>query len=808
MDGIESLQQELERERLALRETQELLQEKSRELEELRNSVETEIKRRCDEHSRQEKAYRELVETVSDIIYRSDEKGYFIYVNPGAVAITGFSEQELIGSHYTQLIRPDYRERMVRYYMNQLRGRIQSTYAEFPIVTKSGAEMWIGQTVDLHTSEDGHVQFIAMCRDISDRKKAETALIRSEEKFRRIIEDLELGLLEVNNMGIIVKAYPQFCKLTGYTPDELQGRIADDILLTSEGKKTMERELQKRHKGQSSVYEAEIIHKNGHPIWVIISGAPFYNEKNEIAGTVGIHLDITARKKMEEELRYAKEIAEKSLRSKDLFVANMSHEIRTPMNAIIGMSQLLKDSGLTDKQREYVGAIKTSSDNLLTIVNDLLDFSKIEAGKMELELIPGDLAKTIATTAQLLELKIDEKGLILEKHVDERLAPQYLFDPTRLGGVLTNLLHNAIKFTSNGKITFTVSVVEQNEKNDRILFKVEDTGIGIPEDKLNRIFDSFVQAESSTTRKYGGTGLGLSISKELVQLMGGELEVESEVGKGSAFSFQLQLTKSNEQIDTPQETYDEAEIAGLRILLVEDNQINRFMAQTILEQWKVEVTAAENGAVALDLMQDNTFDLVLMDMQMPVLDGLQTTWMIRNKLEMDIPIVALTANAVKGEAEKCLQAGMNGFVSKPFRQEDLLCTIVQVLHQTWTSAYPQEETTETGTSAGQLTDLSLLYRNTNNDQQFMHKMLQLVIKETERKVNEIERLLTEKDAENVRHVVHSMKPSIDHVAASSVRELLREVESGMESYDLFEAKTRKLLSMLKLLAEELKSIEL
>ncbi len=746
-----------------------------------------------------EKAYRELVETVSDIIYRVNEKGLFLYVNPTAIHVTGYSEEELINAHFTSLVSVKFKSKLVSFYNFQMKESIQSTYIEFPIMTKSGKEIWVGQTVDLHKLPNGKMEFIALCRDISDRKKAEKALILSEDKYRSIIENLELGLLEVGKNGVIVKAYPQFCHLTGYTASELEGKIATELLVKQNSKTIVESETMKRKKGIPSVYELELIRKDGESIWVMISGAPYYNEKNEIAGTVGIHLDISDRKKMEEELILAKDIAEKSLRSKDIFVANMSHEIRTPMNAIIGMSRLLADSGLTEKQHNYIKAIQTSSENLLAIVNDLLDFAKLEAGKMELELITANLKDTIENTIQLWELKIDEKGLVFEKNIDHLLNDCYLFDPTRLSGVLTNLLHNALKFTKTGKLQLNVRIEEEAEQSDQILFEVIDTGIGIPSDKLNGIFESFVQAESSTTRNYGGTGLGLSIAKDLVQLMGGELSVHSEVNKGSTFYFSLKLNRS-QQLVIQRDSYSMENIEGVRVLLVEDNQINRFMAQTILEQWKVDVTCAENGGEAVDLLKYSTFDLILMDMQMPVLDGLQATWMIRNKLKITTPIIALTANAIKGELEKCMEVGMNGFVSKPFTQEVLQKEMYTILKR---EKLIMETTTTDNRENTTLLDLTLLHRNTNSDAAFMKKMVLLVIDETTNKVKEMESLLLEKNIEKISRLAHSMKPSIDHVAIQPIRDLLREIEAGIEPFQLFEMKALQLISQLKEVVNEL-----
>lgn len=749
-----------------------------------------------------EKAYRELVENVSDIIYRADQTGRFTYINPTAAHFTGYTENELLDAHFTMLVREDFQAKLISYYQFQLQEEIQTTYIEFPVITKNGEEKWVGQSADLHRIDDETIEFIVLCRDITDRKKVERALIRSEEKYRSIIENLELGLLEVDPSGTIVKAYPKFCDLTGYSPEELVGHNPLQFLVDEKGREVITSESQKRKKGQASVYEVELIRKDGSKVWVIISGAPFYNERNEVAGTVGIHLDISDRKKMEEELLLAKEIAENSLRSKDQFVANISHEIRTPLNAIIGMNHLLNETGLTEKQHSYAEAIETSSQNLLTIVNDLLDFSKIESGMMELEIISGNLHSVIRKTIQLWNLKIEEKGLYFEQNIHPDINRYYLFDPTRLSGILSNLLHNALKFTAHGKLSIQVGLLEKNKNSDRIRFAITDTGIGIPNEKLSTIFESFVQAENNTTRNFGGTGLGLSIAKDLVELMNGQLTVNSEVGKGSCFQFILELSHAKEPILESAQNFDLSQFKEKRVLLVEDNEINRFMAQTILENWKLHVTCAENGAIAVEKLTHDSFDVVLMDMQMPVLDGLQATWMIRNKLKCNTPIIALTANAVKGEFEKCVEVGMNDFLSKPYTQEALQTALIRVLKLQ--PSMTQDSITEKQPIASDWIDLSLLIQNTNNNTQFMRKMIHLMISETEQRLEEIPRLLQLNDQASIRSIAHSMKPSIDHVAHANVRELVRKVEAGNEVFEVFSQQTSDLIHSLKKLVLLLK----
>jgi len=392
--------------------------------------------------------------------------------------------------------------------------------------------------------------------------------------------------------------------------------------------------------------------------------------------------------------------------------------------------------------------------------------------------------------------------LYFEQNIHPDINRFYNFDPTRLSGILSNLLHNALKFTAHGKISIDIELLERNTNSDRIRFAIKDTGIGIPKDKLSAIFESFVQAENNTTRNFGGTGLGLSIAKDLVALMNSQLTVSSEVDQGSCFEFILELAHAEERVAETTSNFDLSQFKDKRVLLVEDNEINRFMAQTILENWKLEVTCAENGAIAVEKLTHQPFDVVLMDMQMPVLDGLQATWVIRNKLKCDTPIIALTANAVKGELEKCFEAGMNDFLSKPYTQKALQAALIRVLKL---QPLPiQHSIAEQLPIASDWIDLSLLIQNTNNNAQFMRKMIHLMISETEKRLEEIPGLLQLKDQESIRKIAHAMKPSIDHVAHANVRDLVRKVEAGNEVFEVFSEQTNDLMLSLKKVVQLLK----
>jgi len=481
---------------------------------------------------------------------------------------------------------------------------------------------------------DANEKLRKLNEDLEKKVRVRTEeLRRSEEKYRGIIEGMELGLLEVDLNHNIVRAYDWFCDMTGFTPEELEGQSAAKMLTKGELPNEIKNEDKKRERGQAGVYETMIYKKDGTPIWVLISGAPLYNLEGDVIGSVGIHYDITSRKQLEEDLKKSKRIAEDAQEAEKQFLARMSHEIRTPLNAIIGMVHLLYDTQPNPEQKDYLNTLQTSADILLRLISYILDISKIEAGEIVVNEKEFDLIGLLNSMQKTFGLKI-EQGVNVTLIIDPAIQNMMIGDDLLLNQILLNLLGNALKFTDEGEVGIEVRQLDRTLDECFLEFRISDTGIGIAEEYLGLIFENFKQANQPAKISAAGTGLGLAICKQLVEMQGGSIRVESKLGVGTTFIFTLSYVDSGNKAvaeTTELQLPNFNSQADETVLVVEDNYMNRKYLTTLLRKWNITYDVAIDGGEGWKMAQEKSYSIILMDISMPVMDGYQTTIKIRNQ---------------------------------------------------------------------------------------------------------------------------------------------------------------------------------
>ena len=553
----------------------------------------------------------------------------------------------------------------------------------------------------LRDAKDVIIGYLLIGTDNTARKLVEEEQKRSDQRLRdqqfytrSLIESNIDAIMTTDPSGIITDVNKQMEALTGCTRDELIGAPFKGYFTDPERAEA----AIKRVLSEKSVtdYELTARARDGKQTVVSYNATTFYDRNRTLQGVFAAARDVTERKRVEAELQQAKAAAESASRTKSDFLASMSHEIRTPMNAIMGIADLLAKTSLTSEQDKYVQIFRRAGDNLLNLINDILDLSKVEASQLELERTGFSLSDHLEKVMEMVARRAHEKGLSMVYEIEPNVPNDLVGDPTRLRQVLLNLLGNAVKFTQSGEVTLRVALDGNPSVPTALRFTVSDTGIGIPRAKLGQVFERFTQADSSTTRRFGGSGLGLTISKRLVELMGGRIFAESEVGKGSVFAFAVPFeiwAPISRPITVPVGTGPETALRALRILLAEDSPDNCIITMAYLEDTPYQVEIAGTGAIACEKFTAGDYDLVLMDRQMPVMDGLTATRAIRAWEQANgrppTPIIALTASALKGDREMCLAAGCTAFLTKPIKQEVLLQAIRE--HSIVAAPLSQEE---------------------------------------------------------------------------------------------------------------------
>jgi PAS domain S-box-containing protein len=719
------------------------------------------------------------------------------------------AETRLSYQTFLDFVHPNDRDAVIEE-INKAIKRKRSFDYQNRIIRKDGTLGYLHGKGEVIADKKGKiVRVLGTAQDITQRKKEEQleqlAMVAIKSFNAVTIADRE-GRIEWVNEG--------FTRLFGYKLKDVKGTYGEILRRGEKTGLSPDNEYYKMllREKKPLAYENKNYSKSGEEYWVLTSLTPLLNEKGEVEKIISIDSDITRRKRAEQELIIANKIAEhslykgnraleelhrakkeveESLKVKEQFLANMSHEIRTPMNAIIGFTNLLLKKKQDAESTQYLNAIKTSGQNLLVIINDILDFSKLESGKITIEQIPFKLSHLITTVVDLMLPKAVEKDIKLSYSIEKEIPDTLVGDPTRLNQILLNLVGNAVKFTKEGGVKVDVSLMNMAEEEVALRFSVTDTGIGIPAESTDKIFEGFTQASNDTTRKYGGTGLGLTITKELVELQGGEISVKSKVGEGSSFIFWLKFKKDTAPQNEPEERKEQVTpdfpLEGIRVLLVEDNLFNQMLAAKILENWHCKVDIADNGVIAVEKAEKQEFDLVLMDIQLPEMDGYQATSHIRTKLAPPhnaVPIIAMTAHAFAEESEKCRKFGMDDYISKPFDESKLYTKLVNVLskHEKPPASLNGNAPNTSGPlKAKNLVDLSYLKKISKGETEFMLKMIDIFLTQTPTFLAEMEKQIGKHDVAALRKILHRMKPSAAFMGIGELGIVTRNLENDSES---------------------------
>ena len=636
--------------------------------------------------------------------------------------------------------------------------------------------------VDLHTKNQ---ELLVQAEQLKKLNTDLTAQKLLSEYSLSLIEASHDPLFAISPEGKITDMNNASVKVTGITRLKLIGTDFFDYF--TEPQKA--REVYQKVFEKGFVADSPLIlrHKNGKLIHVLFNGSVYKDDKKNVLGAAIVARDVTDQKRIETELIEAKVfaelateiaeeakinaenatiIAENAVKAKQQFLSNMSHEIRTPMNAIIGFTKVVLRTDITDKQKEYLNAIKISGDALIVLINDILDLAKVDAGKMTFEKTPFKMKSSIAAMLHLFETKIQEKNLKLIKEYDNKIPEVLVGDPIRLHQIILNLVSNAVKFTSKGKITVSVDLLHEDDDKVILKFAVTDTGIGISEEKIGTIFENFQQATSGTSRLYGGTGLGLAIVKQLIEPQSGTIRVNSTIHKGSTFSFTLPFQKTNSDVELENElTEIDSEMKNIKVLVVEDIALNQLLMKTLLDDFGFELDIAENGKIAIEKLQEKDYDIILMDLQMPEMNGFEATKYIRNTMHSTIPIIALTADVTTVDLDKCKAVGMNDYIAKPVDETVLYNKIIGTLKKS--KLDKKEEISTSQIEKIKYTNLEYLHHRTKSNPILMMEMISLYLAQTPPLINTMKQSLAEQNWQLLGASVHKMIPSFSIMGVSS-----------------------------------------
>lgn len=731
------------------------------------------------ELDKQKKFYETILNNLPADIAVFDKNHTYLFVNPSGIKNEEI-RQWIIGKKdedYIQLRNlPTSVLEGRRQTFDEVKRTLKPKSWEQEIIKLDGATEYILRIFHPYVNDNGEFELvIGYGINITERKLIEREILKSEARYKNLI-DKSLAIITTHTLdGVFTMVNPMVAKVFGYAEHEVVGRSITDFMLLEDVPQFKKEYIDTLKQQQQSSGVLKILSKTGAVVYLLYNNYLMKEEGLE-PYVISYSVDITKRILAEKQLQIAQIETNKAAIAKERFLANMSHELRTPMNGILGMINFLEKTRLTSKQKEYLELIKGSSNSLLVILNEVLDIEKIIAGKLELENVPFSISETIAKVVESSTYKTDEKQLSIDL---KDTLPDNLFvlgDPYRLGQIILNLISNAIKFTdTGGSIMVAIDVINNSNKFIEIEFSVTDTGIGIPNSKLSQIFEPFVQAEISISRKFGGTGLGLSICKQLVELQGGTIKAESAEGKGSVFSFIITYPKVTKKV-TVKVVEEKIKIQagvlnGARILIAEDVEVNQYIIKHLLEEWGCIVTIAENGKEAVEAVKKSTFDLVFMDVQMPEMDGFEATKVIRgmaDKQKAAIPVVAVTANMLKDIIKSFVRSGMNDYVLKPYNEREIFGIVEKYFRKAKTNA-------------------TVLVTNNYNkakhkrisggDRKFMTETAEIFVRTAPVSFNLMLDALADRDWQKMAKEAHKLKFSIDFFGMKQSADLLNQIET-------------------------------